>query len=74
MGLDIRWPIGLMFSLVGALLAFHGLTTASNAEMYHRSLDININLCWGVVLLVFGVSMVVMAWRGAKNQDQGGKK
>ena len=25
MGLDIRWPIGLMFSLIGALLTAFGL-------------------------------------------------
>jgi len=64
MGLDIRWPIGLMFSLIGLLLTGYGAMTASNAEMYKRSLDININLCWGIVLLVFGGAMLVLAWRG----------
>jgi protein-S-isoprenylcysteine O-methyltransferase Ste14 len=64
MGLDIRWPIGLMFSLIGAILVVSGLVTSSNAEMYHRSLDININLIWGLVLLVFGGWMLAMAWRG----------
>ena len=54
MGLDIRWPIGLMFTLIGALLTGYGAITSSNAEMYKRSLDININVYWGVVLLVFG--------------------
>lgn len=69
MGLDIRWPIGLMFSLVGAMLVVFGLVTGSDAEMYKRSLDMNLNLYWGLVLLVFGVWMVVMAWRGAKAQS-----
>ena len=58
MGLDIRWPIGLMFSLVGVLLAIYGFVTGCDAEMYQRSLDININLIWGVVLLVFGLAML----------------
>jgi hypothetical protein len=66
MGLDIRWPIGLMFSLIGALLVINGLVTGSNAEMYKRSLDINVNLWWGLVLLVFGAFMLVMAKLGAK--------
>ncbi len=66
MGLDIRWPIGLMFSLVGAILVIYGLVTGSNAEEYQRSLNININLIWGLVLVVFGVWMLIMAWRGAK--------
>jgi protein-S-isoprenylcysteine O-methyltransferase Ste14 len=64
MGLDIRWPIGLMFSLVGALLVLQGLITSSDAAMYQRSLGININLVWGLVLLVFGGLMTFFAWRG----------
>jgi protein-S-isoprenylcysteine O-methyltransferase Ste14 len=63
MGLDIRWPIGLMFSLIGALLVINGIITSSDAEMYRRSLDINVNLIWGLVLLVFGVLMLALAWR-----------
>jgi type VI protein secretion system component VasK len=66
MGLDIRWPIGLMFSLVGALLVIFGAATNSNADLYQHSLGININLRWGLVLLVFGAFMLIMAWRGAK--------
>jgi hypothetical protein len=70
MGLDIRWPIGLMFSLIGALLTGYGAITGSNAEMYKCSLDININLYWGLVLLVFGVFMLIPAWRGRAKAAQ----
>ncbi len=73
MGLDIRWPIGCMFTLIGALLTLTGLVTGSGAEMYKRSLGININLWWGLVLLVFGVFMLVLAWRAeraARNEQQ----
>jgi hypothetical protein len=69
MGLDIRWPIGLMFSLIGALLTGYGAITGSDLDMYKRSLDININLRWGLVLLVFGLLMLILAWRG-KSQGQ----
>jgi hypothetical protein len=62
MGLDIRWPIGLMFTLIGALLAVFGL--AKSAESV--SLGININLIWGAVLLVFGVLMLLGAAKGSK--------
>ena len=62
MGLDIRWPIGLMFTLIGALLAVFGL--AKGAESV--SLGININLSWGAVLLVFGVLMLLGAAKGGK--------
>lgn len=62
MGLDIRWPIGLMFGLIGVLLTGYGAVTGSDTEMYKRSLGININLVWGVVMLIFGAFMLVMAW------------
>ena len=63
MGLDIRWPIGLMFSLIGVLLTVFGLTKGAESI----SLGININLIWGIVLLVFGVLMLLGAISGKKN-------
>jgi hypothetical protein len=66
MGLDIRWPIGLMFSLIGAVMAIYGLATGSQTELYQSSLGININLIWGAVLLVFGVLMLLGAIKGGK--------
>ena len=62
MGLDIRWPIGLMFTLIGALLAVFGLVKGAESV----SLGININLVWGAVLLVFGVLMLLGAIKGGK--------
>ena len=64
--LDLRWPIGLMFTLIGALMAVYGVATGSNTEMYQHSLGKNINLWWGVILLVFGVLMLLGASRGKK--------
>ncbi|HVL18407.1 MAG TPA: hypothetical protein VM387_10440 [Gemmatimonadales bacterium] len=57
MKLDLRLPIGLMFSIIGVLLAVFGF--ASDPAIYQRSLGINVNLWWGLVLLVFGL---VMLW------------
>jgi hypothetical protein len=59
-----------MFSLIGLMLVLYGLVTGSNPEMYKHSLDINVNLRWGFVLLVFGAAMLAMAWRGAKKTHQ----
>jgi hypothetical protein len=65
MGLDIRTPIGLMFSLFGLLLAGYGLLT-SGSDIYQRSLGLNVNLAWGAVLLVFGGVMLWLGWKGGK--------
>lgn len=70
MGLDIRLPIGLLFSVVGTLLGGYGIL--SNKAIYQRSLGININLAWGVVLLIFGVAMLVLGYRGTKTRRSAG--
>jgi hypothetical protein len=65
MGFDIRLPIGMMFSLFGMLVAGYGAATLGD-EMYTRhSLGININLWWGIAMLIFGVGMLLLARRGA---------
>ena len=61
MGLDIRLPIGLMFTLLGALLTIYGLATGSDGGMYDQSLGINVNLWWGLVLFLFGAIMLGFA-------------
>ena len=68
MGLDIRWPIGLMFTLIGAILGIYGMLTKAEPEVYRRSLDINVNLNWGILLLIFGGWMLTMAWRGSRRE------
>jgi hypothetical protein len=59
MGLDIRLPIGLMFTLLGALLAIWGVI--ADPAIYDRSLGHNVNLVWGIVLFVFGVLLLFMS-------------
>jgi len=66
MGLDIRWPIGLMFTLIGVILVIYGLATGSGDPIYQHSLGYNINLIWGCLLLVFGILMLLLAWRGSR--------
>ena len=67
MNLDLRLPIGLMFALLGALLSVFGFL--SDKAIYARSLGINVNLWWGLVLTAFGVIMLVLALR-ARRQCQ----
>lgn len=61
MNLDLRLPIGLLFSIFGAILVVYGLMTP--AETYQQSLGINVNLNWGVVLCGFGAVMLTFALR-----------
>jgi hypothetical protein len=59
MNLDIRIPIGAMFTLIGLVLAVYGLVT-SGELMYAKSLGMNMNLYWGGAMLVFGVIMLIL--------------
>jgi hypothetical protein len=61
MNFDLRLPIGFLFSFYGLLLTIFG--AMSDSQIYERSLNINMNFRWGLVLLVFGLAMLFLAWR-----------
>ena len=61
MRLDIRLPIGALFVAIGAVLAGYGLL--SNSNVYAKSLGYNVNLWWGLTLLVFGALFVYFGLR-----------
>ena len=63
MKLDIRLPIGLLFACLGGLLVLYGLV--SSPAIYERSLGINVNLWWGLVMLAFGAVMALAGRRGS---------
>lgn len=64
MGLDIRLPIGMMFTVIGALLSGYGLV--ADRTIFDRSLGINVDLIWGGVLLLFGLAFVIAGRRAAR--------
>ena len=61
MGLDLRFPIGILFTALALVLIIFGLL--SDPAIYARSLGFNVNLGWGCVLLVFGLGMLAVSWR-----------
>jgi hypothetical protein len=61
MNVDLRFPLGLLFVVFGLLLTLFGLFT--DRATYERSLFINVNLWWGLVMLFFGGLMFFAAWR-----------
>jgi hypothetical protein len=65
MGIDIRLPIGVLFSLLGIILTAYG--ALGDTSRYRQPLDVNINLVWGIVLLIFGVLMFLLGRRGVRS-------
>ena len=51
MTFDVRWPIGLLFLAIGALVAGAGVFLPKP----------NIDLGWGGVMILFGAAMVLLA-------------
>lgn len=62
MRLDIRWPIGALLAVTGAILVVFGLT--SSPALYTKSLGININLWWGITMVAIGGVLLALAGRG----------
>ena len=58
--LDVRVPIGALFTVLGVLLTGYGaLEPAAAKSAFTRGGQIN--MWWGLVMLVFGVFMLLIA-------------
>jgi hypothetical protein len=65
-GLDVRLPIGGLFAVLGLVLTGYGLAMEGDTARYARSLSVNINLWWGLVMLVFGLLLLLGAARARR--------
>ena len=66
MGLDVRVPVGVMFGIMGLLLAGYGVL--GDQTIYAKSLGININAIWGSVLIVFAAVLLILSSRHRRSQ------
>lgn len=62
MFLDVRWPLGAMFSIFGATIGAYGAFFGTD-DGAHRLLGARIDVVWGSVLLAFGVIVLALAAR-----------
>ena len=67
MGLDIRWPIGIIFTIYGAILIAYGWVT--DPQIFVSSQGVNIDLWWGAAMLVFGLLMGALALRSSRQPN-----
>jgi hypothetical protein len=58
--LDLKLPIGWLLSAYGVLLTVYGLLTKK--EMYAISLGLNLNLAWGLLMIVIGGGFLLTAF------------
>ena len=60
---DVRITIGMMFTLIGTILAAFGLGTRNNPLVYGRVLE-SMRISGGLVLLAFGVIVHLLGRSG----------
>ena len=58
--LDIRAPLGALFAVIGLLLAAFGAIAGAPGAW------INVDLWWGLVMLLFGAGALVLALRARR--------
>ena len=68
MGLDIRWPIGIIFTIYGVILMVYG-ALADASIFAEKSQGVNIDLWWGLAMLVFGLFMGALAFRASRRTE-----
>ena len=68
MGLDIRIPLGLIFLIIGGIMSVFGFITRGDA-LYSRSLGIDLNLTWGLIMFLFGLVMFLVGRRQRWQDD-----
>jgi hypothetical protein len=74
MKLDPRVPMGMFFTLTGTILAAFGLSTRARADFYAKSLGIDMNLWWGIVLLAFGIGLLTLSRRAQAKIEKAASK
>lgn len=67
MTLDLRLPLGLLFAVLGLLLALYGLV--ADAAIYQVSSGVNVNLWTGAAMFVFGALMLIGVKLGSRRAD-----
>ncbi len=58
--LDLKLPIGWLLSAYGVLLTVYGLV--SKKELYAISLGLNLNLIWGILMILIGGGFLLAAF------------
>ncbi|MBN2611642.1 MAG: hypothetical protein JXB00_08805 [Bacteroidales bacterium] len=70
MGLDIKFPIGLMFAIFGVMLTIQGIATSGATELYAKSFGVNVNLWSGLFMLAFGSLMLIFSLKKKKAENK----
>ncbi len=60
--LDVRKPIGWLFTIYGVMLIGWGMIQPQITHVEGHTIDFNLNLIWGSLMLAFGILMNALAY------------
>jgi predicted phage tail protein len=66
-GFDLRFALGSLFVVLGALLVLASFTGGADANA--RSLGVDVNLFWGALMIVFGGVCLMLARRDTRRRS-----
>jgi hypothetical protein len=64
--MDLRIPSGWFFALAGLILVGWGLYAP---DLRAALTDVNVNLYSGICMLVFGLFLLLLAWRSPRSSS-----
>lgn len=56
--LDVRYPIGYLFLILGLILAGYGYANPATFNTAGGPLPLNIDIPWGILMFLFGLATV----------------
>lgn len=65
---DLKIPLGSLLGFYGLILIAYGVFGPSN--VYSKSLGINVNLTWGIVMTAVGLAFLSFAHFDNKNSNK----
>jgi hypothetical protein len=75
MGLDIRFPIGIIVTIYGLILVIYGFAAdpaipVTDPAIAENVVRLNIDVWWGAAMLLFGLFMGALALRASRRNQQ----
>ncbi|HUI30812.1 MAG TPA: hypothetical protein VLX91_11385 [Candidatus Acidoferrales bacterium] len=65
---DLKIPLGYLLGFYGILLLLYGIF--GPADIYRKSLYLNINLFWGILMIIVSGAFLLSVYLRKKNQPE----
>jgi membrane-bound ClpP family serine protease len=70
--IDLKVPLGILLTFYGLVLTLYGIFTGP--EFYQKSFGVDLNLIWGIAMLVIGIFLLILAFVTRAKKKHGSVK